>query len=174
MKNILVTGLPGTGKTTLIKQVLNNLDIEKIGFYTEEIREKGERVGFKIVTFSGKEVILSHKDYATPYRVSKYYVSIENLEKIAVKEIEKGISKKNCLIVIDEIGKMELISERFKKVVIYAFESPNKVLATVMYKPEPFCDILKKREDTKIFILDKTNFGIIKDNLVKQLTDKIK
>lgn len=165
----MVTGLPGTGKTTLIKEILSNLNIEKIGFFTEEIREKQERVGFRIVTLSGKKEILAHKNYITPYKVSQYYVSIENLEKIAVKEIEKGIYKKNCLIVIDEIGKMELISEKFKKAVISAFESPNRVLATIMYKPHPFCDNLKERKDTDIFILEKTNFALIKESLLKEL-----
>ncbi len=169
MKNILITGLPGSGKTTLIKQVLNNLDIEKIGFYTEEIREKNERIGFKIITLSGKQEILAHKDYITPYKVSKYYVSIENLEKIAVKEIEKGISKENCLIVIDEIGKMELFSEKFKKILLFAFESPNKVLATIMYKPHPFCDSLKQRKDVEVFTLEKINFSLIKEILIRKL-----
>ncbi|MCS7180414.1 MAG: AAA family ATPase, partial [bacterium] len=137
---------------------------------TEEIREKGERVGFKIITLSGKEGILAHKDLITPYKVSKYFVSIENLENIGVIEIEKGILLKNCLIVIDEIGKMELFSVKFKKVVIDAFESKNKLLATILYKPNPFCDALKQRKDTKIYTLERTNFNRIKEEILYTLT----
>ncbi|MCM8804314.1 MAG: NTPase [Candidatus Omnitrophica bacterium] len=169
VKNILITGLPGTGKTTLIKEIIANLRGEKIGFFTEEIKEKGIRVGFKIITLSGKEGILSHKDFISPYKISKYYVSIDNLENIGVAEIEKGLYLKNCLIVIDEIGKMELFSEKFKKIVISLFESPNKVLATIMYKPNPFCDIIKKRKDTKIYILEKINFNRIKEEILSYL-----
>lgn len=169
VKNILITGLPGCGKTTLVKEIVSNLNIEKFGFFTEEIREKGNRVGFKIITLSGKEDILAHKNLITPYRVSKYFVSIENLENIGVYEIEKGILLKNCLIVIDEIGKMELFSEKFRKVVISAFESKNKVLATIMYKPNPFCDTIKKRKDTKIYILEKTNYEEIKKEIITNL-----
>lgn len=170
MKNLLITGLPGCGKTTLVKDLVNNIKLRKVGFYTEEIREKNVRVGFKIVTLSGKETILSHKDLIiSPYKVSKYFVSIENLENFAVKEIEKGIILENCLIVIDEIGKMELISEKFKKVVISALESQNKVLATIMYKSDPFCDKIKKRKDTQLFVLEKENFMTIKEKILQSL-----
>lgn len=168
-KNILITGLPGCGKTTLIKEIINSIEGEKTGFYTEEIREKGLRIGFKIINLSGKEGILAHKDFLTPYKVSKYYVSVENLENIAIPEIEKGLSSKNSLIFIDEIGKMELFSEKFKKIVISAFESPNRVIATIMFKPNPFCDLLKKRKDTEIFILEKTNYREIKEEILSNL-----
>lgn len=168
-KNILITGLPGCGKTTLIKEIINSIEGEKAGFYTEEIREKGLRIGFKIITLSGKAGILAHKDFLTPYKVSKYYVSVENLENIAIPEIEKGLSLKNSLIFIDEIGKMELFSEKFKKIVISAFESPNRVIATIMFKPNPFCDLLKKRKDTEIFILEKTNYREIKEEILSNL-----
>ena len=169
VKNILITGLPGCGKTTLIKEISSSVNIEKVGFYTEEIREKGKRVGFKILTFSGKEGILAHINFNTPYKVSKYFVSIENLESIAVAEIEKGLLFENCLIIIDEIGKMELFSEKFKKIVISAFESPNKVLATIMLKSDPFCDNIKKRKDTEIFILERKNYNEIKEKLKTML-----
>ncbi|HOM27415.1 MAG TPA: NTPase [bacterium] len=169
VKNILITGIPGCGKTTLIKEILNCVNVKKFGFYTEEIKEKGRRIGFKIFTLSGKEGILAHISFNTPYKVSKYYVSVENLENIAVCEIERGLLERNCLIVIDEIGKMELFSEKFKKVILSAFESQNKILATIMLKPHPFCDIIKMRKDTKVYILDKINLNKIKEEILSNL-----
>lgn len=164
-KNFLITGLPGCGKTTLIKEIISELDVEKKGFFTEEIREKGKRAGFMIVTLSGKKAVLAHKDFTFPYRVSKYSVSVENLEDVGVKEIEQAISGK-FLIVIDEIGKMELFSERFKKAVIAAFESENRVLASILLRPHPFCDKLKKRDDTEVFLLTRENYTTIKQEIL--------
>lgn len=164
-KNILITGPPKCGKTSLIKEIINYINIEKCGFFTEEIKEKGKRVGFKIITLKGKEGILAHKDLNSPYKVSRYSVSLHDLEEIGVKEIEESIGKK-CIIIIDEIGKMELFSKRFKKAVISALESENKVLGTIMLKPDPFCDEIKNRNDTKTFILTKENYQEIKKKII--------
>ncbi|MGB9643435.1 MAG: nucleoside-triphosphatase [Candidatus Ratteibacteria bacterium] len=164
----MVTGIPGCGKTTLIKEILSIIPINKKGFFTEEIKEKGKRAGFKIITFSGKEGIFAHQNFAFPFRVSKYSVSISVLEDTGVKEIEEGL-KQSCLIVIDEIGKMELFSEKFRKVVMAAFESKNRVLGTVLFAPHPFCDEIKKRKDTQIFVLEKHNYQQLKQTLINLL-----
>ncbi len=74
VKNFLITGLPGCGKTTLIKELSSVIPINKKGFFTEEIREKGKRAGFKIITFDGKQGIFAHQIFISPYRVSKYSV----------------------------------------------------------------------------------------------------
>ena len=66
-KKILLTGRPGCGKTTLVKRVVAKLVFPAGGFYTEEIRQRGERVGFKIVTLDGEEVVLAHVDFETPF-----------------------------------------------------------------------------------------------------------
>ncbi|KAK9284190.1 hypothetical protein L1049_023359 [Liquidambar formosana] len=59
-KCFLVTGPPGVGKTTLIMRVFESLKISnpslKVqGFYTREIREASERVGFEVVTLDGRK-----------------------------------------------------------------------------------------------------------------------
>lgn len=169
IKNIFITGKPGCGKTTLIKEILKEIKIQARGFYTEEIRQKGERVGFKIITLSGKEGILSHKEIESPFKVSKYKVNLKDLEEIGIKEIEKGL-KEDCLIVIDEIGKMELFSKKFKKTVIAVLDSKNKVLGTIMLKPNPFADKIKQRKDTKIFYLTQKN----KEEIKKQIKELLK
>jgi nucleoside-triphosphatase THEP1 len=108
--NILLTGLPKSGKTTLIEKIIQKLNRPAFGFYTKEILENKKRVGFSLITLSGNKVILSHQNFKSNYRVGKYGVDVQGFEGMALPEIEKGIQEKG-IIVIDEIGKMELFSE---------------------------------------------------------------
>ncbi|MGC9048636.1 MAG: NTPase [Patescibacteria group bacterium] len=167
IKNIFITGRPGCGKTTLIMEILRGIDLSVGGFYTAEIREKGMRKGFKIITIDGKEGILAHQNIKSPYKVSKYGVNIKDLEKIVVKAV-LGALKRDKICIIDEIGKMELFSEKFKKAVLTALDSKNKVLGTIKLTPDPFTDKIKKRKDTKVFYLTRENREEIKEKL-KQL-----
>ncbi len=154
-KHILITGKPGTGKTTLIKRLIPILP-RAGGFYTEEIRFKGKRVGFKIVTLSGEEGILAQKDLHSPFRIGNYGVNIEDIEKVGVKAINAAIT--SCeVIVIDEIGKMELCSPCFQETVIKALESGKKVLATIPVSPLPFLEQVKNRPDVVIFCISYNN-----------------
>ena len=171
IKNIFITGKPGCGKTTLIKESLKELKISAQGFFTEEIREKGKRVGFKIKTLNQKEGILAHRNLKTQFRVSKYGVNLKDLEEIGVRELERGLEKE-CLLVIDEIGKMELFSQKFRDVVLKCLESKNKVLGTIMLKENSFCEKIKKREDTKIFYLTSENKKKVKAEILKILNPK--
>ena len=164
IKNILITGKPNCGKTTLIKEISEKLKPKIFGFYTEEIKEKEKRVGFKIKTLDKKEGILSHIRFKSKYQVGKYKVNLKNLEEIGVSTLEKAIKEKK-IVLIDEIGKMELFSEKFKKIVLKALNSENKVLATIMLKKNPFCDKIKKRKDAKIFYLQRENFQKIKKEI---------
>lgn len=179
IKNIFITGLPGCGKTTLIKEILKELKIPARGFFTQEIREGGERIGFEIVTLSGKKGILAKKGFESPYKVSKYGVNLKDLEEIGVKEVEEGL-KEDCLIVVDEIGKMELFSMKFREIISKALDSKNKVLGTIMLAPyrirsgaglkeNPFCDRIKERKDTKVFYLNKENRERVKKEIKKLL-----
>jgi nucleoside-triphosphatase len=165
IKNVFITGLPGCGKTTLIKEILKELKNPAKGFFTEEIRDKGKRIGFKIVTLSKKEGILAKIGFESPYKVSKYGVVLKDLEEIGVKEIEEGL-KGDFLIVVDEIGKMELFSNKFKELILRALDSKNKVIGTIILASNSFCDKIKKRKDTKIFYLKKENRGKVKKEIL--------
>jgi len=164
MYNILLTGKPGCGKTTLIKQIIEELGLDAGGFYTQEIRIGGGRIGFKIITLDGKEGILAHVDIESPYRVSKYGVDLESLEKIGVDSIHKALEE-NEVVVIDEIGKMELFSQKFKDVVISVLNSQKKVLATIMLAPNPFADKIKRRQDVKLFYLTPENRRRVREEI---------
>ena len=103
--NILVTGPPGCGKSTVIEKVVNRMEEPVGGFFTREIKESGRRVGFSITTLDGREGILAHKNIRSQFRVGKYGVNIEDLDSIAVSAIIP--TQREQVIVIDEIGKME-------------------------------------------------------------------
>ena len=116
-KNLLLTGNPGVGKTTLLMKLIERSRQYPItGFYTEEIRESGERVGFRAVTLNGSSAVFAHKDYRTdPHlRVGRYGVKPDVLDTLVLPHLEP--ERKNArLVFIDEIAKMELLSSRFKE-----------------------------------------------------------
>lgn len=167
MNSILLTGLPRIGKTTVIQKVARQLD-KCTGFYTREIKEGNARVGFRLVTLDNRQCILSHKSARSPYRVGKYRVNCDCIERLGVAAIEHGIKKK-CTIIIDEIGKMELFSDAFKNAVLLALESGVPVLGTVLLRSHPFCDKIKKMDDVTIIEVTEEN----RDRLPAEILDRL-
>lgn len=169
-KNIMISGMPGVGKTSLLKAVLSRLSLSAGGFISEELREKGERVGFSLKTLAGEEGILAHRDKPTPYRFAKYYINRDDLERIGVNSIEEAIQNKE-LIVVDEIGKMELISPLFRQVILKALDSPKPLLATLHRANDPFLNSLRQREDTLVFWLTPQNREKILKEIISLLSE---
>lgn len=165
-KNILLTGKPGIGKTTLIKKVVNGINkkLKISGFYTEEIREDNERVGFRIITIDGKEGILSHINIRSNLGVGKYFVNLKDIDEIAVK----SISENSDLIVIDEIGKMELLSEKFRNAVLVALDT-RKVFGTIRFTEDEFIDRIKNRADTEILDVNLGNRELLAPELIRRI-----
>ena len=138
MKEVyLLTGRPGTGKTSLIKQAISGLQIKVGGFYTEEIRVGGIRCGFRLVTLDGERGILAHMDIQSPYRVGKYGVDIDEFERVGVASLERA-AKESRLVLIDEIGRMELLSPTFKELVLKIVNGGKRILGTIMLAPHPW------------------------------------
>lgn len=155
-KNFMISGMPGVGKTSLLKAILSRLSLSAGGFISEEIREGKERVGFSLKTLDGKAGILAHKNIPTTHRFGKYYINLDDLEKIAVQSIEEAIAYKE-LIVIDEIGKMELFSPLFRQAVIRALDCSKPLLATLHRGDDHFLKSIRQREDTIVFWLTPNN-----------------
>ena len=156
-RNIFLTGPPGIGKTTIIKKWAEKIK-NAGGFYTEEIRESGKRKGFKIVTLDGKEGILASCEKEGRLRVGRYTVNIKEFEDTGVKSIEKALEDKGIkYIVIDEVGRMELFSERFKKIVEKALDSDKVVIGVLTRAKDSFVDKIRMRQDVEIIEVDRTN-----------------
>jgi len=165
----LLTGKPGTGKTSLIKQVAADLKDRAGGFYTEEIRSQGSRLGFRLVTLDGQEAILAHVDIRSPHRVSKYGVDIAALDRVGVAALHRAAGQSE-LIIIDEIGKMELFSDNFRAAVREIINGDKKVLGTIMLNPHPFADDIKRRPNVKVVELTRANH----DQVLREIQDWLK
>jgi nucleoside-triphosphatase len=149
---ILLEGRPGAGKTTVARRIaalLIGRGVQLAGFTTEEIRERGRRVGFRLETMGGARGVLAHVDYPGPPCVGRYGVDLATLERLAVPALEPPAGAEGVAIV-DELGKMELASEPFRDAVRALFESRTPVVATVHVFRHPFTDALKARADVEI------------------------
>jgi len=157
MKSVyLLTGRPGTGKTSLIKQALAGMKGRAGGFYTEEIRTRGVREGFRLVTLDGQTAILAHIDIRSPYRVSKYGVDVDSLDQTGVSALRQA-AEQCALVVIDEIGKMELFSANFREAIGQIMGSGKRVLGTIMLNPNPFADAIKRQPRVKLITVTRDN-----------------
>ena len=167
-KHILLTGIPGVGKTTVIKKIIPLLELEAGGFYTEEIREMDKRMGFRIVTLDGEEGILAHVDCNSNYRVSKYRVDVDSFEKVAIPALEDAMKNKS-IIVIDEIGKMELFSAKFKELVSNILDGEKTLLCVIKEDGDAFTENIKKREDINILTVNYENRDRLPEKVVEML-----
>ncbi len=134
---LLLTGRPGVGKTTVLVKATKALarrGYKVGGMISQEVRVNYERVGFEIVNLgSSKRGWLARVDQRSGPRVGKYYVSIKDLEAIGSESIVNAVE--NCdVVVIDEIGPMELFSEKFREATNLALRSKKLVLAVVHWK----------------------------------------
>jgi len=166
-RNILVTGPPRCGKSTLIERVINRIERPATGFFTLEIRKKGQRVGFSINTVDGREGILAHQNIESRFRVGKYSVNLKDIEAIAVPSIMPTTRKQ--IVVIDEIGKMECFSRLFKETLIKVLDSPNWIIGSIAQKGALFFQGIKAREDVLLFTLTVQNRNMLLDQILDYL-----
>ncbi len=167
----LFTGAPGVGKTTIVKEALASAKDKKAGgFYTQEIRNQGARQGFEIVTLAGDSAILAHINIHSPHRVSKYGVDVDNLDNIGVAALRQA-TRECDIVVIDEIGKMELSSAAFREAVLEALASGKKVLGTILLPSHPWADQIKRRPEVKVLALTRANRQQVLGEVLRWLED---
>jgi nucleoside-triphosphatase len=166
---LLIEARPGAGKTTALSRLAEQLRDEGVaptGFLTREMRDGGRRVGFEIETFDGERGVLAHVEIAGPPRVGRYGVDLEEFERLALPSLEAP----GDVVLIDELGKMELASEPFREAVLGLFEGDAPIVATVHTFRHPFTDALKARPEVSLVKLTRSN----RDGLPEELATRMR
>ncbi|XP_044276253.1 cancer-related nucleoside-triphosphatase [Varanus komodoensis] len=188
-KHVFLTGPPGVGKTTLIQkaaEVLKSSSFPIDGFYTQEVREGGRRIGFDVVTLSGRRGILSrvgsgHSSARHEYRVGQYIVDLASFEQLALpllRNADLGSSATKKVCIIDEIGKMELFSQSFIQAVRQILSGSGIViLGTIPIpkgKPLGLVEEIRSRKEVKVFNVTKENRDSILQDVVTAVQNCLK
>lgn len=155
---LLLTGRPGIGKTTVIHRIAASLTGWRLaGFYTEEIRESGQRLGFRAVTLDGFEKVIAHRDIHSLSRVGKYGVDLSVIDQLV--DLTLGLTPQVDCYLIDEIGKMECCSQRFIAAVQKLLTSHCLVVATIALRGGGFIAEVKQRTDIEQWEMTLKNRG---------------
>jgi len=151
---IFITGRPGIGKTSVLLRVVDALKTRGYsigGMVSREVREGGVRVGFEIVDFeTGQKGWLAHVNQPTGPQVSKYRVNLNDLNAIGASSILNAVANAD-VVVVDEIGPMELFLPAFKEAVSQAMRSEKPVLGTIHQRArDPLITAIREKEDAEI------------------------
>jgi nucleoside-triphosphatase len=163
-RNVLLTGPPGCGKTTVIERLLDHVaDLRLAGFYTAELRQGGRRVGFEVVGWHGRRAVLARLGRGS-FRVGRYAVDPDALTPVIEDELERPAAAVD-LFFIDEIGKMEAASGRFREAALRVLDGPVPVLATVALKGGGPIAAVKARPDVTVLEVREDNRDTLPEGL---------
>lgn len=171
--NILLTGAPGCGKTTVICRLIERLSDTRLGgFFTQELRERGQRVGFEAIGVSGQRAVLAHVSSKSKQRVGRYGVEAAGLEPLVRAELEKAPGALDAFV-IDEIGKMELFCPAFDAAVPRLLDGAVPVVATVALKGQGLIAAVKARSDVRIVQVGTENRDALPEELEQWLRGRL-
>ena len=167
---LLLEGRPGIGKTTVARRLVNLLQEAGVpvgGFTTAELRAGGRRAGFAVEAVSGAQKVLAHVDLPGPPRVGRYGVDLRAFEQVALPALRSPAT--GGVVVVDELGKMELASAAFREAVVELLGREVAVVATVQLARHRFTDALKRRPDMQVVRVTEAT----RDALPEQLMDRV-
>ncbi len=170
---ILLTGPSGIGKTTVILKLVTVLKEKRIdvgGMITMESRKYGTRVGFEIIDLkNSRRGWLAHINQKRGPRIGKYRVNLEHLNSIGTQAILDAVENRD-IIIVDEIGPMELCSEKFKKAIERTLACKKLVIATIHQKArDPIINEVKNRTNAEILTLTKENREVTTEKILKKV-----
>jgi nucleoside-triphosphatase len=172
VSTVLIEARPGAGKTTALQRVatlLRESEQKIAGFLTEEIRNRGRRVGFSIEDLaSGERTTLAHVELPGPPRVGRYGVDLDQFERLALPALRVDADA----ILIDELGKMELASDALQTEVLAVLDRGTPVAATVHAFRHPFTDALKERRDIELLRLTRENRDRLPEWVASRLVER--
>ncbi len=166
-----LSGLPGVGKTTTLEKTISMLEEEgyKVGgMLTEEVKEGNRRVGFYVLNWMTKErEIFAHRDFESRYKVGPYGIKIDVLDAVGVKALEMAMDQAD-VIVIDEIGKMEVESKKFVATVREILELDKHMILTLHKKSRnPLLQEIRRRDDIRMLEVTPINRNLLPFKIVK-------
>lgn len=167
-RKILITGVPGVGKTTILRGIAGRLsEFEPVGFFTEEIRRQGVRVGFALSDLTGRQGVLSHRDFGGPHRVGSYRVDVAGFESFLAKIPFFDPSAQ--LIVVDEIGKMECFSAAFRDLVHRLIKGNKPFVASVAKRGGGLIAEVKSLPGVELFELTRRNRDSLQERIAAEI-----
>ena len=166
---LFLTGQPHVGKSWAIKKIIDHIGRERCGgFYTEEICDRGARVGFRLVTLDGQSGIFAHNKSESVVRLGRYGVNLDCLEAIGLVALNQA-RKTKLLIILDEIGPMQALSRPFQETVLDLLDNHHFLLGTIAIHPHPWLDMVKQHESVEIFEMTVGNREYIVDQLIARI-----
>lgn len=170
---IFLTGKPGVGKTNVLLRAVKVLKARGLkvgGMISREAREGAKRIGFRIVDLeTGREGWLAHVNQKTGPHVGKYRVNLRDLRDVGVDSILRAIGDAD-VVIIDEVGPMELHSSDFKDAVTRAMQSKKTIIGIVHYRArDPLIYTIKTANNTEILEVTCEN----RHRLHEAIVDKI-
>jgi nucleoside-triphosphatase len=171
----LITGSPGSGKTTVLMKTVDALRAKGYsvgGMASRDARSAGNRIGFELRDLaSGRTGWLARVDQKQGPVVGKYRVNLEDLASIGANAIVQAVEESD-IIAIDEIGPMELYSEQFRQSVTKTLDSDKPAVCTVHWNMKnQLVDYTKRRVDAETFVVTYQNRDLIHTQLVERIDD---
>jgi len=169
-----ITGLPNTGKTQLLMKIIDMLEAEDMivgGMITEAIIFKNKKVGFYVIDWlTKKKRKFAHENIESTIQVENYGVDMRALDAVGVKAIKNAIAEAD-VIIIDEVGKMEVESPGFVQVVNDALDCDKPLLLTLHKKSRnPLLQDIRRRDDLRILEVTPVNRNLLPYKIMDLMT----
>ncbi len=163
---IAVTGSPGIGKSTLVAKVISGTKLRVGGVLARDRCYKDRRTGFELLDLSTGMVGILADEAGDGPQLGKYRVHLDDLDRIGAQAVENALG---CdLIVVDEVGPMELSSHRFVLAVEKAIASPKPMLV-VLHQWSNHRLAKKIRGSFRVLTVTRENRDSLVDKIVQAL-----